>query len=187
MSQTPNATYSKETLERYAGDDTWLDTTKAYIGELEGGFHAKPYRVTNKDGSQGNLTIGHGFEYINGEAITDDMELTEEESNKILENKIMEIDSYFLENYPAYGDMKPHEKAAITSFAYNNGMYVVDDPDNKILRKAMTSGDIKEIGKAMLLYFRNDKGQRVQGLVNRRNDEVDLLLNNLNRGYSYEN
>jgi GH24 family phage-related lysozyme (muramidase) len=184
MTETP--TFSKEVLERYAGDNTWLDTTKAYIGDLEGGFHATPYRVKNKDGSEGNLTIGHGFEYINGKPVTEDMVLTEEESNKILEDKIMSIDSYFLENYPAYGDMTPNQKAGITSFAYNLGQYVVDDPGNKILRKAMLSGDINEIAKAMLLYYKGSNGKRNEGLVNRRNDEVELILKNKNRGFSYE-
>ena len=186
MTQTPNATFSEEVLERYSGDDTWLDTTKAYIGDLEGGFRATPYRVKDKNGvEQGNLTIGHGFEYIDGKPITEDMVLTEDQSNQILEKKIMDIDSYFLENYPAYGDMTPNQKAAMTSFAYNLGTYVVDEPGNKILRKAMKSGDINEIAKAMLLYY-NSNGKRNQGLVNRRNDEVELMMKNSNRGFSYE-
>ena len=49
----------------------------------------------------------------------------------------------------------------------------------------MKSGDINEIAKAMLLYY-NSNGKRNQGLVNRRNDEVELMMKNSNRGFSYE-
>ena len=188
MTQTPTvptATYSQETLDRYAGDDSWMNKTNEYIGDLEGGFRAKPYRVKNNDGSFGNLTIGHGFEYIDGKPITEDMTLTEEESNQILNKKIVELDSFFMK-YPAYENATPNQKGAIVSFAYNLGQNVVDDPDNRILRKAMKSGDMNQIAKAMILYNKGSNGKRNEGLVNRRNDEVQMLLKNNNRGFSYD-
>ena len=72
------------------------------------------------------------------------------------------------------------------SFAYNLGQNVVDDPDNRILRKAMKSGDMNQIAKAMILYNKGSNGKRNEGLVNRRNDEVQMLLKNNNRGFSYD-
>ena len=195
MTTTPTATYSDETIERYSGEagalteaaeDRFLKTTKAYLGSLEGGFHAKPYRVKNDDGSYGNLTIGHGFEYIDGKPITADMTITEEESNRILENYINQIDSYFNEKYPAYGNLPVNAQGALVSFAYNNGMYVVDQPKNKILRKAMLEGNMDKIANAMSLYTKGSNGKFSKGLDNRRKDEIQMFLNNSNRGFSYE-
>lgn len=172
--------------DRYDIDDYgWMDTTKQFISNLEGGFRAQPYRVENDDGTFGNWTIGHGFEYINGEAVTPETTLTEEESLKILDDKITEIDSHFLENYPIYGDLLPHQKGAIVSFAYNTGINVVDVPENRILRKAIESGDTNRIIEAMKLYI-NSGGKPNKGLENRRNIEAQLFLNNNANGFSYQ-
>ncbi len=186
MTETPTATYSQETLDRYNPNDYgWMDTTKDFISNLEGGFRPEPYRVKNDDGSLGNWTIGHGFEYINGQPVTPETRITESESLQILEDKITEIDSHFLENYPWYANATPNEKGAIVSFAFNTGTYVVDQPDNFRLRKAIASGDPQKIVKAMGLYH-NSGGKPNQGLKNRRNIEGQLLLNNKANGFSYQ-
>ena len=73
--------------DRYNIDDYgWMDTTKQFISNLEGGFREKPYRVKNDDGTLGNWTIGHGFEYINGQPVTPQTTITEEQSLQILED-----------------------------------------------------------------------------------------------------
>ena len=64
--------------------------------------------LKNDDGTLGNWTIGHGFEYINGQPVTPQTTITEEQSLQILEDKITEIDSHFLENYPIYGVIYSH-------------------------------------------------------------------------------
>ena len=188
MTQTPTvptATYSQETLDRYSGDDYgWLDTTKQFVSNLEGGFRANPYRVENDDGTLGNWTIGHGFEYINGKLVTPDMTITEDESNQILDQKITEIDSHFMQ-YPFYENALPHQKGAIVSFAYNTGTNVVDVAENRILRKAIASNDPTKIINAMNLYI-NSNGKPNKGLENRRNIEAQLFLNNNANGFSYQ-
>ena len=164
MTENPTATYSQETLDRYSGEDYgWMDTTKNFISNLEGGFRPKPYRVKNDDGSLGNWTIGHGFEYIDGKPVTPETTITEDQSLQILEDKITDIDSHFLENYPWYANATPNEKGAIVSFAFNAGKNVVDVPENVILRKAIASGDPNKIVKAMNLYI-NSGGKPNQGL-----------------------
>ena len=172
--------------DRYNIDDYgWMDTTKQFISNLEGGFREKPYRVKNDDGTLGNWTIGHGFEYINGQPVTPQTTITEEQSLQILEDKITEIDSHFLENYPIYGDLSPNQKGAIVSFAFNTGTNVVDVPENRILRKAIAGGDPNKIINAMGLYF-NSGGKPNQGLKNRRNIEAQLFLNNNANGFTYQ-
>ena len=65
-------------------------------------------------------------------------------------------------------------------------MYVVDQPKNKILRKAMLEGDMDKIAEAMSLYTKGSNGKFSKGLDNRRKDEIQMFLNNSNRGFSYE-
>ena len=177
---------NKTEYDRYKIDDYgWMDTTKQFISNLEGGFRQTPYRVKNTDGSLGNWTVGHGFEYINGKPVTPETTITEEESLQLLDDRITEIDSHFLANYPIYGNLLPHQKGAIVSFAFNTGTNVVDVPENRILRKAIAGGDPNKIVEAMNLYI-NSGGKPNQGLKNRRNIEAQLFLNNKANGFSYQ-
>ena len=139
------------------------------VKEIEAGgakdkFHPEAYWDKRQ------YSIGYGTKSFKGETIT------KEEASKRLDEELAVADKA-VNKYNKKYNWKPHERDALTSFAYNVGSIDELTADGTRSR-AVIAEKLLEYNKA------TEKGEKVklEGLVKRRKIERDLFLN----GYSGE-
>jgi len=81
-----------------------------------------------------------------------------------------------LPNQDITGELNQNQYDALCSFAFNLGAGIFRNNQN--LLDAINSGDWQEAGRIMKL-FNKAGGRFYQGLQNRRNEEVELMLSNV--------
>lgn len=105
-------------------------------------------------------TIGYG--HTSG--VTAGMNITEEQAEEYLKEDCQ----IFADAVDALGrDFNDNQRDALISFAFNLG-------ENNLKKVTVNNRSCKDIAKAMPLYC-NACGQKLQGLVDRRNAEVSLF------------
>lgn len=122
------------------------------------GLRLKAYKVLE---SEKYFTIGYGHY---GADVHEGMTITETQANQLFDNDIKKyvdgVNSAKLGFLP-----NQNQFDALVSFTYNLGVGILSDFNG------MSS---EEVAKEMLLYV-NSGGQKLQGLVNRRQKEVELF------------
>jgi len=152
------------------------ETLRNFLKEGEGS-------VLNKEGlhipyldSSGHATIGYGSTYYpDGKPVTmEDGPVDEETASSYLDDYTSKTEGT-LRNIPAIQRLNPNQQAAIMSFAYNLGENFYGDMENfGIITRALNSGNSRRITQALKLYVHDSNG-RNEGLVNRRNAEIELF------------
>ena len=100
---------------------------------------------------------------------------TDEECKQMLEKAVKEVVTPVLEMTPSLLN-KPYALAAATSLAYNVGL---TNYKNSTARKRFNAGNFAGGCSAIKLWDKarvNGKLQTVKGLVNRRNDEYKICM-----------
>jgi len=98
----------------------------------------------------------------------------EREAHNILKE---DLNSHMgLPNQDITGELNQNQYDALCSFAFNLGAGIFRNNQN--LLDAINSGDWQEAGRIMKL-FNKAGGRFYQGLQNRRNEEVELMLSNV--------
>lgn len=122
------------------------------------GLRLKAYKVLE---SEKYFTIGYGHY---GADVKEDMSITQVEADKLFDNDIKKyvdgVNSAKLGFLP-----NQNQFDALVSFAYNLGVGVLSD----FIGMSST-----EVSKEMILYV-NSGGIKLQGLVNRRQKEIELF------------
>ena len=120
-------------------------------------------------------TIGIGtIRYKNGNKVR--------KGDVITENQAYDECAYFikqklmpnLSKIPNWNKFKANQKAALISFAYNLGAFYGANGFSTI-SKHLRNGHLSAVPDAIRLYCRAG-GKKLQGLVNRRNDEANMFM-----------
>lgn len=139
----------------------------AFIKKHEG-FRTKAY----KD-SAGIWTIGYGSIRIFGRAVKHDDEITEHQA---INQMILDLETFeHAVNEHVYVYLTQKQYTALVSFTYNIGQNAFR---NSTLLKKLNQSDYKAAADE-LLRWNKAGGKVVQGLVNRRNDERSLFLEDI--------
>lgn len=137
------------------------DKGVALIKKWEG-LRTKAY----KDGG-GVLTIGYGHtSAAGGLKVTSGLVITEAQAEALLKEDLGKFEARVnsLVKVPLTGN----QHAALVSFDFNTGAL-----HKSILLKVLNQGNYKAV-PAELRKWVNDNGKKIQGLVNRREDEIKL-------------
>ena len=145
--------------------------TKEYIKSKEG-FRSKAYQDQG-----GKWTIGYGFTSIDGVPVKEGDTITEEEAEFQMD-KILENHQSFKSKITI--PLTPYQIDALSSFEFNLGGNVWNQPRGKQMIEAINRGDFNTAAELWRTYtkVKNRKtGQYEQseGLVNRRNEETALF------------
>lgn len=155
---TPSSTYPATS---FTGDTT------SYIASKEW-FRDKAYQD-----SAGVWTIGYWTTRINGKPIQPGQTITQTEAQKLLWQDIASHSTWKTLIDP--NTLSPAQQTALASFEYNLWSGIWSKSAMNIL-DMIKSGNLKGAADEMKKY--NRAGWNVvQGLVNRRNDEANMLLN----------
>ena len=126
------------------------------------------YREWTGGPVKGTLTIGYGHTDAAKHPlkIKPGLRITEAEACEILDVDLDECEDAVarLVKVP----LTPNQRAALVSFQFNTGALA-----SSTLLKKLNAGDYKAVPEQLLRWV-NSKGQRLQGLVNRRNAEIAL-------------
>lgn len=132
------------------------------------GLRLKPYLC-----SAGVPTIGYGStRYENGQRVKlTDPEITKERALQLFQKTITvyedAVDLY------ARNDINQNQFNALVSFAYNLGTQALKN--STLLRKVNANPNDKSIATEFGKWV-NAGGKKLQGLVNRRNDEIKMYF-----------
>ena len=157
-----------------------LDLSTDKIKEYEN-FSATPYQTklyTDKDGNPvyDVPTIGYGTTRINGEPVTMDTPPTDESTAaQYLQDHIMEhVVPRLRQTYGSrLASMTHGQRAALTSLGYN--IYNTMIPSKSTLARRIQNGeDVGTVIEEEFPRWNKANGEFMQGLLNRRNDEVRL-------------
>lgn len=157
----------------FNGGGSGLEQTFNVIKENEG-LRTEAY----KD-SAGVWTIGFGTTQINGRPVQPGDRLAPAQAEALMQQQIVK-------NYTTFADridteMTPNQFAALTSFEYNLGSGVWDQPTGRQILSLVQMGRYDEAGKLMLQYNKarnpaTGQLETVRGLALRRAREANLLL-----------
>ena len=123
---------------------------------------------------KGTATIWYGTTQIDGKPITWGQTITREQADAEFAKQVGRYQNFKnLVNV----QLSPQQEAALTSFEYNlgSGIWNKKTGGAQWVIDAINSGDFQKAGDLMK-QFNKAGGQVVQGLVNRRNDEANMML-----------
>ena len=175
---------SKETLEQFAElyradpvvkdplPAAWLAPVLKIIKKWEG-CRLEAYRCP-----AGVPTIGYGATRLANRAVRMGDKITQQEADQML---LHEIENLFapgvFELLPLAKKWRGEQVAAIVSFSYNIGLGALED---STLRKRLLAGEeAAKVVSEELPRWNKANGKVLQGLVNRRKDEVNLFVGNI--------
>ena len=144
------------------------DTPATLVIKRYEDFRAKPYWDVNHWtwGFGTNANIEGGKDAVIPRTKRISLEDAQEEFLAHIQTEITDKLESFQEKHDY--DWNDNQKAALTSFMYNLGSGSL----NQVTSEGTRSN--REIAQAMLLYY-NSGGKRIKGLVERREDEVELF------------
>ena len=160
--------YRADPLAKRPLPPAWLDPALAIIKRWEG-CRLEAYRCP-----AGVPTIGYGSTRMPHGPVRMGDKITQQMANDMLQN---EVENLFapgvFELLPMAKKWRANQTAAIVSFAYNVGLGAVED---STLRKRLLNGEdaVKVVSEELPRWNKAD-GKVLQGLVNRRKDEVELF------------
>jgi lysozyme len=119
-------------------------------------------------------TIGFGSTYMDGRPVKEGDRITQAKADSLLEEEVLTVTARLGELLPMMISRPAHERAALTSWAYNIGLGALSE---STLRKRLFAGeDPREVARTEIPRWNKAGGKVMQGLVNRRADEVRLFL-----------
>lgn len=121
--------------------------------------------------SAGIPTIWYGFTTVNWRKVQMGDTITQEEADQQFSKQLEWYQNW--KNYIDPSTLSPQQQTALTSFEYNLWSGIWSKNAMPILNK-IKSGDISG-AQSLMKQFVNAGGRPVQGLVNRRNEEAELL------------
>jgi len=140
------------------------------------GFSREAYADTN------NIpTVGYGFTTLNGRSVTWDDTVTKKQARIILTQKVDSFARGLGRALPRNIKMRQYELDALVSFVYNVGLGAFKRSTLLSMLKDMADGDAltypekQRLADQIKRWNRDDNGVN-EGLVNRRNDEVQLFM-----------
>jgi len=136
------------------------------------GFCPKPYKCTS-----GVPTIGYGATfYTNGKKVTmQDREVTEVQASGMLATMVANNFEKYVDSYVT-AEVNQSQFDAMVSLAYNIGVGAFKK--STLLKKVNANPNDPSIANEFLRW-KNSGGRVVQGLVNRRKEEVAMYYKNL--------
>lgn len=130
-------------------------------------------RLTAYKCAAGVWTIGYGHTgKVDGKSVKSGMTISKSKAESLLKDDLSQFWDYVNNPYyvPLVGKMGDNQKSALTSFAFNCGA--------NNLKTLCKNRSLEEIAEAILLY--NKAGGKVlQGLVDRRKDERNLFMKDM--------
>ena len=145
--------------------------TKEFIKSKEG------FRNTAYKDEGGKWTIGYGFTSIDGVPVKEGDTITEEEAEFQMDRILSQHQSF---KSKITIPLTPYQIDALSSFEFNLGGNVWNQPRGKQMIEAINRGDFNTAAELWRTYTKvkdPKTGQYVnsQGLINRRNDETALF------------
>lgn len=148
-----------------------------FIANWEG-FYATAYddlqpkvKLTKNTKIKGTLTIGYGTTvYANGKRVKVGDTITKEVAIALLEKQVEEHCCIFKQKVTA--PLNQNQYDALASFSYNCGVYAITN--NETILNALNNKQWDKVLEQLKQYNKS-KGQVLQGLINRRNKEVELF------------
>ncbi len=120
------------------------------------------------------FTVGWGSTLIDGKPVLPGTTITQAKADALLEEEVLTVTARLGELLPMMIPRPSHERAALTSLAYNIGLGALSE---STLRKRLFAGeDPREVARTEIPRWNKAGGKVMQGLVNRRADEVRLFL-----------
>ncbi|QKS24610.1 lysozyme [Vreelandella titanicae] len=139
----------------------------AFIKKHEG------FSTTAYKDSAGIYTIGYGSIQIFGRAVRHDDVITEHQA---INQMIIDLETFeHAVNEYVYVYLTQKQYTALVSFTYNVGSHAFK---TSTLLKKLNQSDYQAAADELLKWV-NAGGERIQGLVNRRNDERALFLEDI--------
>jgi GH24 family phage-related lysozyme (muramidase) len=125
--------------------------------------------------SGGIATIGYGATtYEDGRPVSlSDPAIDENRAKKLLKHHLKVSEDIVRDAVKV--PLNENQKTALVSFAFNTGTI----PDN--IAQAINSGNLAEAGRIMNSWIHDAAGNRLPGLVSRRQEETSLLLGNVDK------
>jgi len=150
----------------------WLAPALKIIKKWEG-CRLEAYRCP-----AGVPTIGYGATRLEKRAVRMGDKITQQEADQML---LHEVENLFapgvFELLPLAKKWRGEQVAAIVSFSYNIGLGALED---STLRKRLLAGEeAAKVVSEELPRWNKANGKVLQGLVNRRKDEVNLFVGNI--------
>ena len=145
--------------------------TKEFIKSKEG-FREKAYQDEG-----GKWTIGYGFTSIDGVPVKEGDTITKEDAEFQMDRILAQHQSF---KSKITRPLTPYQEDALSSFEFNLGSGVWNQPRGKKIIEAINDGDFNTAAELWRTYTKvkdPKTGQYVnsQGLINRRNDETALF------------
>lgn len=147
----------------------WLEPALAIIKKWEG-LRLEAYRCP-----AGVPTVGYGSTRLIDRAVVMGDKITREFAEELLQNQVENLFAPGLfALLPMAKKWKPNQQAAVISWAYNIGLGAVEE---STLRKRLLNKEDPRIviPEELPRWNKGDNGV-LQGLVNRRKDEIELFL-----------
>lgn len=133
-------------------------------------------RLTSYRDIEGNLTIGVGhIGLVDGRPITDGMTITSEKSTKLLHSDLVKYEKA-INRYVTNRALMQNEFDALVIFSFNVGVDALKS--STALKRVNYGGDV---ASALMMWRKariNGKLRVSQGLVNRRQAEIDIYYKN---------
>lgn len=164
--------YRADPLPKQTLPPAWLAPALRIIKKWEG-CRLEAYRCP-----AGVPTIGYGATRLEKRAVRMGDKITQQEADQML---LHEVENLFapgvFELLPLAKKWRGEQVAAIVSFSYNIGLGALED---STLRKRLLAGEeAAKVVSEELPRWNKANGKVLQGLVNRRKDEVNLFVGNI--------
>jgi lysozyme len=146
--------------------------TKEFIKSKEG-FREKAYQDEG-----GKWTIGYGFTSIDGVPVKEGDTITKEDAEFQMDRILAQHQSY---KSKITRPLTPYQEDALSSFEFNLGSGVWNQPRGKKIIEAINDGDFNTAAELWRTYNKvknpkTGKYEESRGLVNRREQEANMLV-----------
>jgi GH24 family phage-related lysozyme (muramidase) len=118
-------------------------------------------------------TIGWGNTRINGRPVRRGDRITQAQADEMLRDTVTALETVLAQEVPSWGLMGQGERAALLSFAFNNGAWFMRSGRHQTIERALREGRLLDVPEAMGLYV-NPGGPTEAGLRKRRRLEAAL-------------
>ena len=152
------------------GRPEWLIKAIKLIQEFEGCAKRLPngrYQAYPDPGTGGEpWTIGWGTTRIHGKPVQPGQEITQAEADSELMGQIGQFHTHLAANIPYWAQLKPNQKAALLSFAWNCGSDFYGSSGFTSISRALRDRAYDNVPSMLLLYV--NPGTNVEGGLRRR-------------------
>jgi GH24 family phage-related lysozyme (muramidase) len=118
-------------------------------------------------------TIGWGNTRINGRAVRKGDTITQQQADDMLTETVRGIERTLAKTVPPWRELTTGQRAALLSFAFNNGPRFMTSGGHQTIGRALRDGRLADVPAAMMLYV-NPGGPTEIGLRRRRKLEGEM-------------